>query len=141
MVLVFGKVVGAAGKVAVGIGKIGKLLKTFGSVAGIIASPAGVVIGVLAAIAVATVLVITHWKQIKAAASSAFGYVKGVLEDLGVTSESIKEKLAPLGDKFKVIGDKLKELWTVVSPVVSAIADVFMNVFLVKVGKAKTFCM
>jgi len=134
MLLIFGKTVTTVGKVVSVVGKLGKALKTFGSIAGLITSPAGIVILVLGAIVVATILVIKNWDKIKKVAQKVFGYVKSVAEDMGFSFESVKEKLAPVGDKFMEIGGKLQELWTVVQPVLSKIGEIFMTVFQVYLG-------
>lgn len=134
MLLIFGKTVTTVGKVVSVVGKLGKALKTFGSIAGLITSPAGIVILVLGAIVVATILVIKNWDKIKKVAQKVFGYVKSVAEDMGFSFESVKEKLAPVGDKFTEIGGKLQELWTVVQPVLSKIGEIFMTVFQVYLG-------
>lgn len=127
--LVFGKMVTGIGKVVSTVGRLGKALKTFGSVAGLITSPAGIVIGVLAGIVIVTILVIKNWDKIKAAAQKVFGFVKKVANSMGLSFDKVKEKLAPVGEKFKEIGGKLQELWAVVQPVVSKIGDIVKTVF------------
>lgn len=64
-ILVFGKVVTGVGKVVSTFGKISGAIVNAGSIMGLLASPAGVVIGVLAAIAVAAVLVVKNWDKIR----------------------------------------------------------------------------
>ena len=127
--LVFGKMVTGVGKVVSVVGKLGKALKAFGTIAGLVTSPAGIVIAVLAGIVAVTILVIKNWDKIKACAEKVFGYVKSVAEDMGLSFGSIKEKLAPVGQKFQEIGQKLQELWEIVQPVVSKIGEVITTVF------------
>ncbi len=64
-ILMFGKLVTGVGKVVTGFGKVTSAITNAGSVIGLLTSPAGIVIGVLAAIAVAAVLVAKNWDKIK----------------------------------------------------------------------------
>lgn len=64
-ILMFGKVVTGVGKAVSTFGKITGAISKAGSVMGLLTSPAGIVIGVLAAIAVAAVLVVKNWDKIK----------------------------------------------------------------------------
>lgn len=64
-ILIFGKMVLGVGKVVTAVGNLGMAISRAGGVMALITSPAGIVIGVLAAIAVATVLVIKNFDKIK----------------------------------------------------------------------------
>lgn len=64
-IMVFGKVVTSVGTLYKTFGAITKTIANFGGIMGVITSPAGIVIGVLAAIAVAAVLVAKNWDKIK----------------------------------------------------------------------------
>lgn len=63
--LIFGKMVLGVGKVVTTIGNLGRAISAAGGVMKLLTSPAGIVIGVLAAIAVATVLIIKNFDKIK----------------------------------------------------------------------------
>lgn len=65
VLLIFGKLVMTVGKVYLAIGKFGSLLRSFGSLGAVIASPAGIVIGVIAGIAIAVALIIKNWDKLK----------------------------------------------------------------------------
>jgi phage-related protein len=65
VLLIFGKLVLFVGNVVSVIGKFGTMLKSFGSLGAIIASPAGIVIAVIAGIAVAVALIIKNWDKLK----------------------------------------------------------------------------
>lgn len=134
--LVFGKMVTGVGKVVSIVGKLGGALSKFGGFVGLITSPAGIVIMVLGAIVIATILVIKNWDKIKVAAQKVFGYVKRVAGDMGISFDSIKEKLAPVGEKFMGVGEKAQELWAVVSPVLEKIGSIVFTVFQVVLGAA-----
>lgn len=64
-ILIFGKAVTGIGKAVSTFGKLQGAVASAGSVLKLITSPAGIVIGVLAAIAVAAVLVVKNWDKIK----------------------------------------------------------------------------
>jgi phage-related protein len=134
--LVFGKMVGKIGKVVSVVGKVGKAFKVFGSIAGLITSPAGIVIAVLGALVVAGVLVYKNWDKIKAAAGKLWSYVKKVFSGIGGSGEEMKEKISAIGDKFQTIGGKLQELWIVVQPVMTKIGELVKLVFEAHLGAA-----
>lgn len=136
VLLIFGKTVSVVGKVVSIFGMLGKAVKAFGSIAGLLTSPAAVVIGVMAAIAIIAVLVIKNWDKIKAVFEKVGNFIKKVANSMGLSFDSIKEKLAPLGEHFQEIGGKLQELWAVVQPVVSKIGDIVMRVFQGVIGAA-----
>lgn len=64
-ILIFGKIVTGVGTAVSIFGRISGAIAKAGSVMALITSPAGIVIGVLAAIAVAAVLVVKNWDKIK----------------------------------------------------------------------------
>lgn len=64
-VLIFGKMVTGIGRVVSVVGKLGKAIRAAGSVMGLITSPAGIVIAVLAGIALAAFLIIKNWNRVK----------------------------------------------------------------------------
>lgn len=78
IIMVFGKVVTMVGTVQRTFGTITKTIANFGGIIGTITSPAGIVIGVLAAIAVAAVLIIKNWDQVKAFVQA----VKPIIENI-----------------------------------------------------------
>lgn len=128
-ILIFGKMVTTAGKVASNIGKVGKAFKTFGSIAGIVTSPAGIVVAVLLAIVAAGILVWKNWDKIKAVGGKAFGYVVKVMKACGVSGDSLKKKLAPIGERFLLIGKHIKEFWTAVKPILGFFGNIIKVVF------------
>lgn len=128
-ILMFGKTVTTIGKVVSAVGKVGKAFKTFGTIAGIITSPVGIVIGVLAALVVAGVLVYKNWDKIKSVAANVFGHVRKIMQTCGVSGDSLKEKLAPIGVKFTEIGEHAKALWVVIEPVMTKIGEIAKLVF------------
>ena len=128
-ILMFGKTVSKIGKVVTAVGKVGKAFKTFGTIAGIITSPVGIVITVLAGLVVAGVLVYKNWNKIKATATKVFGYVQKIMQTCGVSGDSLKEKLTPIGGKFTEIGEHAKALWVTIQPVMMKIGEIAKLVF------------
>ena len=119
-ILIFGKMVGTVGKVVTTVGKLGRALANAGGVIGLLTSPAGIVIGVLAAVAVATVLVIKNFDKIKAVAAKvksalteAFGpQIKSAVNGL----HTIIKKITPA---FNVVRNAVKAMASIVGSVVS----------------------
>ena len=83
-ILVFGKTVSTIGKVVTAVGKVGKAFKTFGTIAGLVTSPVGIVITILAGLVVAGVLVYKNWDKIKATATKVFRYVQKIMQTCGL---------------------------------------------------------
>ena len=63
--MVFGKMVTIVGGVTKVFGTAIRMIGNFGGVVGLITSPAGIVIGILAAISLAAILIIKNWDQVK----------------------------------------------------------------------------
>lgn len=78
--LVFGKTVSTVGKVVGAIGSLGRMINSFGSIMGILTSPSGIVIGVLAAIAVGAVLVYKNWDKIRPVFNKVAIQIKKMVE-------------------------------------------------------------
>ena len=115
-VLAFGKMVTVVGKVVSVVGKIGKAFRTFGSVAGLLTSPVGIAIGVIAGLIAVGVLLYKNWDKVKEMAAKVFDFVKKTLNSVGVSAESLKERLAPIKEKFEEIKENVKALWETVKP-------------------------
>lgn len=135
-ILVFGKMVTTVGKVVTKIGRIGQAFRAFHTVAGLVTSPVGLVIGGLLALVAAGVLVYKNWDKIKEAATRVFSYVKSVFESMGITGASMSEKFAPVVAAFNSVKDKAIELWTVISPVLAKIGEAVMTMAKVYIGAA-----
>lgn len=131
-IFAFGKVVGIIGTVTVKYGKFMLALKKAGSLWALIASPANIVVAVLAAIVVAGVLVYKNWDKIKEMAGKAWKYIGKVISNSGVDVDALKEKALGLRDKFvdtwDKIKNKLKQFWDFAQPIFTTIAGVFVAV-------------
>lgn len=135
-VLFFGKMVTVIGNVVTMVGKFGAAFKAAGSIGAMVTGPVGIAIAAVTALIAAGVLLYKNWDKVKEGAKKAFSYVKSIFKELGVSGDSIKEKLSPLSEKFIVIKDKLKELWVTVEPLVSAMGEVFKFNFAIQIGSA-----
>lgn len=131
--IVFGKLTTGIGKVVSVLGKVGKAFKLARSLFTLLNIPGLAVVGVLAGIAVAAVLVVKNWKKIKSAGMSVWNWLKGTLAGVGITSESVKDKLREFAGKFVDIGLKVRSLWTIAKPYVMKVFDVFKSVFAVMI--------
>lgn len=101
-ILVFGKMTTGIGRTVSAIGRIGGAFRKFGSIAKIITSPAGIVIGVLAGIALAAFLIIKNWNKIKPVLQNVkswfldtFGGAGGAFEKFGQAFGIIKKMVTP----------------------------------------------
>lgn len=135
-ILIFGKMVTTVGKVVSTVGKVGEEFKSFGTIAGLVTSPVGVVIGVLGALVVAGVLIYKNWDKIKKTAGNVFGYVKGVFNACGLSGEGMRAKIEPIVTKFQDIREGAKELGVVVEPIMTKIGDITGLVFKTIIGGA-----
>lgn len=128
IIMVFGKVVTMVGTVQRTFGTITKTIANFGGIIGTITSPAGIVIGVLAAIAVAAVLIIKNWDQVKAFLQNVGNWFKNAFEKAGFSVQGFK-------DKFTSIGNTVGNIAGKISSFVKNIAGIFKKEFAGSVGK------
>lgn len=64
-IIVFGKMVTGIGKVVTAFGTLGKMFRTYGTIAGMLTSPSAIAVGAVAAVAVAALLIVKNWSKIK----------------------------------------------------------------------------
>lgn len=135
--LVFGKVVMVVGRVAINIGKIGSSIKAAGGVMAALTGPGAIVVAVLAAIAVAAVLVITHWDQVKAAAQTLWDSVQPIVQHLQDKWKELstyiktawETNIKPAWDNFS---SKVSEVWTLVQPLLTNFGNLMKDIFEVR---------
>lgn len=128
-IMMFGKVVTAVGTVQRTFGVITKTIANFGGIVGLITSPAGIVIGVLAAIAVAAVLIIKNWDKVKVFLSNVGAWFKNAFEKAGFTVEGFKNKFSSIGNTIGSIAGKIGGFC-------KSIAGIFKNEFGAGVSEA-----
>lgn len=97
----FGSMVSKVGGVIKTFGKLGMVFKRFGSISAIIASPAGIVIGVMAALAVAAFVVIKNWDKIKPVIDKVVKSIQPAINTFKVMASTISKAFAPVAKIFK----------------------------------------
>lgn len=135
-IFLFGRTVMVVGKLVKTVGMVGNAFKTAKTVMGLVTSPANAVVLGLAAVVVAGVLIYKNWDKIKAAAGRLWNFVKNIFQRIGISGDSLKKKLAPIGQKFSAIGEHIQGFWKVVSPLLSKIGEAVHAVFSVAIGAA-----
>lgn len=140
-IFLFGRTVMVVGKLVKTVGMVGNAFKTAKTVMGLVTAPANAVVLGLAAVVVAGVLIYKNWDKIKAAAGRLWNFVKNIFQRIGISGDSLKKKLAPIGQKFSAIGEHIQGFWKVVSPVLSKIGEAVHAVFSVAIGAAIDFAI
>lgn len=107
VIMIFGKMVTAVGSVQKTWGNAIKIFTKFKGAAGLITSPAGIVIGVLAAIALAAFLIIKNWDKVKGFLEGVGSWFKNAFEKSGVTVEGFKEKFTSIRNTIGRIAEKI----------------------------------
>lgn len=128
IIMVFGKVVTMVGTVQRTFGTITKTIANFGGIIGTITSPAGIVIGVLAAIAVAAVLIIKNWDQVKGFLQNVGNWFKNAFEKAGFSVQGFQNKFTSIGNTVGSIAGKI-------SSFVKNIAGIFKKEFAGSIGE------
>lgn len=140
-IFLFGRTVMVVGKLVKTVGMVGKAFKTAKTVMGLVTAPANAVVLGLAAVVVAGVLIYKNWDKIKAAAGRLWNFVKNIFQRIGISGDSLKKKLAPIGQKFSAIGEHIQGFWKAVSPLLSKIGEAVHAVFSVAIGAAIDFAI
>lgn len=105
--LIFGKMVTMVGTIQKTFGNAIKIFTKFKGAIGLITSPAAIVIGVLAAIALAAFLIIKNWNQVKGFLQGVGDWFKNVFEKAGFTVEGFKNKFKSIGNTIGDIVEKI----------------------------------
>ena len=132
-IMVFGKVVTAVGTAYRMFGTITKMIANFGGIMGVITSPAGIVIGVLAGVALAAVLIIKNWDKIKPVImrvkqwfmDTFGGKIKQVVEAFEETFAQVVDAVKRLAPK---VGESLKGGFKTVQPIIKTVERVIRQV-------------
>lgn len=134
-IMIFGKAVTGVGKAVSVFGKISGAISSAGSVMALLTSPAAIVIGVLAGIAAAGVLVYKNWDKLKpifmsvmnvarTAAGNIAQFIKNAVQAATPVMKSLMEALSASVPRAIEIG---KAAIKTVSPVVNAIVKTLMK--------------
>lgn len=107
VIMIFGKVVTTVGTVTRAYGTAMKTIGKMGGIMKTITSPAGITIGVLAAIALAAVLIIKNWDQVKGFLRGVGDWFKNAFEKAGFSVEGFKNKFTSIGNMIGGIAGKI----------------------------------
>ena len=138
VLLVFGKMTSSVGKAVTNLGKFGAKLRKAGSLVGLITSPAGIVIGALAGIALAGVIIVKNWDTIKSKANLLKNFIGVRFKKIGVDGKLLAKNLSPIKGAFLDIITHAKQLWKAVKPIIVGIGKVVINTFKGYIGPAIT---
>jgi len=106
-ILIFGKMVTMVGTIQKTYAGAIKIFTQFKGILGVITSPAGIVIGVLAAIALAAFLIIKNWDQVKGFLQGVGSWFKNAFEKAGFSVEGFKSKFTSIGNTIGSIAGKI----------------------------------
>lgn len=110
VIMVFGKAVTMVGKIQGKFADAIKIFTKFKGAIGLITSPAAIVIGVLAAIAVAAFLIIKNWDQVKGFLQGVGDWFKNAFEKAGFTVGEFKDKFSSIKDTIGRISGKIGDI-------------------------------
>jgi TP901 family phage tail tape measure protein len=131
--IIIGGLTSKVGKTIMMIGKLGKALSNAGGIIGMISSPVGIAVITIAALVAAGILLYKNWDKVSAAAKKLGNMINSVFKKCGFNIGTFTKKAK---NKLAEFGAKLKNLWTIVKPVVTKIGDVFGTIFKVKLAGA-----
>lgn len=134
--MIFGKMVSIVGKGIQIFNMVRRAITLAGGAIGLITSPVGIAIIAIVALIAIIVLLIKNWDKVKAAAANVWNYVKSVFASMGNAASGLGEKFAGIKEKVGVFVNAVKNLWTVIQPVVSAIGSLVATVFQAQIGAA-----
>lgn len=127
-ILIFGKMVLAVGNVVSVVGKVATAFGKFGTISAMLASPAGIVVAVLAAIAVAAALVYKNWDKIKPVIDKVVKSLQPAIKIFKDMLSVCKETLAPIGSLFKKsFGSAIAESTGIVSKEFGSTSDIIKS--------------
>lgn len=141
LVKVFGPFVGVIGKALTGIGKLGGLLPVLKGAFAALTGPVGLTVGVITAVASGFTLAYKKSETFRNAIGSVVEQVKNfasqikplIMDAVDTVIGFMKQIGGSLKQFWKdnsdVITDAIKNIWTVVQPVVNAVLGIFQAVF------------
>lgn len=121
-IVIFGKTVSIVGKVKEKFADGIKIFTKFKGAIGLITSPAGIVIGVLAAIALAAFLIIKNWDQVKGFLQGVGEWFKKAFDKAGFSVDDFKNKFVSIKDTIGRIAGKIGDIC-------SSVAGIFKKEF------------
>lgn len=121
-ILVFGKAVTMIGKIQGGFAEVIKVFTKFKGAIGMVTSPAGIVIGVLGAIALAAFLIVKNWDQVKGFLQGVGEWFKKAFDKAGFSVEEFKNRFSSIKDTIDRIAGKIGDIC-------SSVAGIFKKEF------------
>ncbi len=106
-VMLFGKVVTTVGTVTRTFGKVSSTIGNFGGILKTITSPAGIVISVLAGIALAAVFIIKNWDKVQGFLKGVGKWFEDTFKKAGTSVKDFKNKFSSIGTSIGNITDKI----------------------------------
>lgn len=100
-IVTFGKAVTGIGKLVTGFGKVTSIIAKFGGILGVLTSPAAIVIGILAGIAAAAVLVYKNWDKLKPVFKTVMNVAKTAMAGMGQVVKNALKAAEPAIQTFK----------------------------------------
>ena len=136
VLLIFGKTVTFVGKMVSMFGMVSGAIAKAGGVMALITSPAGIVVAVLAAVALAAVLVIKNWDKVKPVLEKVKAAFMSVLPQIKSTVKTAIDAIMPiiqtLIDTFKQVLPKAietaKSVIAAIAPVIKTVVNTVKNV-------------
>lgn len=136
VLLIFGKTVTFVGKMVSMFGMVSGAIAKAGGVMALITSPAGIVVAVLAAVALAAVLVIKNWDKVKPVLEKVKAAFMSVLPQIKSTVKTAIDAIMPiiqtLIDTFKQVLPKAietaKSVIAAITPVIKTVVNTVKNV-------------
>lgn len=134
--LVIGKLTTGIGGAVTSFGKLATSVRKAGGTIGWLKSPGIIVVGVLAAIVAAGILVAKNWDKITAAAKRMGSFVKSVMEKIGINTEEMNKAVESAKGAWNKLAGAISKVWGKIKPVVTAVGGLFTRIFKVVLGAA-----
>lgn len=126
-ILIFGKMVTTVGKVVHAFGTLGRWFKVFGTLAGIVKAPAGMVIGSIAGIALAALLIYKNWDKIEPMFKKIMKSIGPILKNVAKVVRSMASSIIKEAKKLYKASEPLIKSAT---KMIEKIADVIGKVLI-----------
>ncbi len=128
--MIFGKLTAGIGGAILKFGKLGGAISKAGGLIPLITSPAGIVIGVIAGIALAAFLIIKNWTKVKVFLGKLGSFIKGVFiksgANVGIFAKLFTKAKNVISKSIENLRPAIKNIITFLTPVVKFLASVFI---------------
>jgi phage-related protein len=135
-IFIFGKLVTGVGSAVATFGRVAGAIKKAGSVMALITSPAGIVIMVIAGIALATFLLIKNWDKVKAFFIKFGSTIKSIFQrsgvDVGIFSKLFQKAKEVISNAIANLKPAIDNIIKFLKPIINFVSKVFVASF--KIG-------